>query len=595
MKDGLAILDVLQPPPGFVTESALGTSYSTDLVACMVALTALDFSLDDAGEYKRIQAFRALERLRSHVRIGVQQGRISGHGKSRKALALLDRIVRPVAFDGNERSFHPKVWVVKQRNLDGGSRWVLLVGSRNLTASRSWDLGVALAGTSETPKGASRRLDSLPAFVERVCNLIGEPAFARQFAGLADVRWLLPPGVTDLEFWFQRGAGPAGAAEEAKPFHLGKAERALILSPFLDGEMVKRCAAHWGGGKVRLVAGRPDLEKVWWQGAQAALTSLHPHHLALVEDTDEGPEVDPVRDGESLDRGLHAKAIGLIDGERSTLLVGSPNLTRRAFCGPNCEAALILRGTGFVEPLWDWSDGANEFHPSDGPPAESEPNERLDRLRNELAAIPFTLVEGPANCELDAGAPLSLDVDDKERASFLVARLTTPGTSIAWGAGMRTLEIPTARPADRTAFLLFNLRWGGEEVGWVQSVRVTPPMDDARDRAALVDMLGVDGFLRYLSALVDGEGGGADDDRDDDDDSSSMRRPRAGRDGLRLEDMVRLIALEGDRSARLAELRTTVDRYRLSLLSINATEEERRRIEQFWLTWDAIEEGIRMP
>ncbi len=596
MKDGLSILDVLQPPPGFVTESALGTSYSADLVACMVALTAQDFSADDAGEYKRMQAFRALERLRSRVRIAVQQGRISGHRKSRRVLALLDRIVRPVVFDGNERSFHPKVWVVKQRDEDGASRWILLVGSRNLTASRSWDLGIALEGTSGTPKAASCRLDGLPAFVGQVCKLIGEPAFAERFADLEDVRWLLPPGVTDLEFWFQPGGGPSVAADDARAFHLGKTERALILSPFLDPEMVKRCATHWAGKEVRLVAGLPDLEKVWWQGARTALRSLHPHHLALLDDTDEAPEVDPVRDGESLERGLHAKAIGLIDGERSTLLVGSPNLTRRAFCGPNCEAAVILRGTGLVEPLWEWSNGATEFSPPDDPPPEPEPRERLDRLRNELAALPFSLSDGPAHCQVDAGTPLALSVDGKERASFSVGRLTTPGESLAWTAGMRTLEIPTARPADRTAFLLFYLRWRGEEVGWVQSVRVTPPIDDARDRAAVMDLLGVDGFLRYLSALVDGEGGGADDDGDDDDDKSSSRtRPGAGRDAVRLEDVVRLIALEGDRSPRLAELRATVDRYRSSLLSVSKTDEERQRLEDFWLIWHAIEEGIRMP
>lgn len=598
MKEGLAILDVLQPPPGFVTEAALGTSYSADLVACMVALTAQDFSADDAGEYKRMQAFRALERLRANVRIAVQQGRISGIGKTRRVLALLDRIVRPVAFDGNELSFHPKVWVIRQSNEDRQSRWVLLVGSRNLTASSSWDLGIALEGTSGTHKGASRRLERLPAFVDRVCELIDEPAFADRFAGLEDVRWLLPPGVTDLEFWFQPGGAPSGAVDDAKAFHLGRAERALILSPFLDSEMVKRSAAYWGGKDVRLVAGRPDLEKVWWQGAQTALTSLHPHHLALVEDAADAPDADPVRDGERIERGLHAKVIGLIDGERSTLLVGSPNLTRRAFCGPNCEAALILRGTGLVEPLWEWSQNATEFQPPEGPPPELKPRERLDRLRNELAALHFRLAEDPARCELDAGTALGLIVDGKERASFSVARLTTPRESLAWPAGTRTLAIPPVRLADRTAFLLFSLRWRGEEVCWVQSVQVTPPIDDARDRAAVMELLGVDGFLRYLSALVDGEGGGADDDGDDDDDDESSRstkRPGGGQTAIRLEDVVRLIALEGDRSPRLAELRATVDSYRSSLLSVEPTAEERRRLQQFWLTWEAIEEGIRIP
>ena len=71
-----------------------------------------------------------------------------------------------------------------------------------------------------------------------------------------------------------------------------------------------------------------------------------------------------------------------------------------------------------MEPLWEWSNGATEFCPSDDPPLELEPRERLDLLRNELAALPFRLAEGPAQCELDAGTPLVLNVDG-ERVFFL--------------------------------------------------------------------------------------------------------------------------------------------------------------------------------
>ena len=161
----LALLDWLRPPSGYVTDCALGTSYSLDLVTCLAALVTLDGAAQDTAQYSLTAALRALNRLSESVRVVVQQGRIHWTpGTDPAVLPLLDRVVRPVTPHG-EGSFHPKVWVVRQRPLGEGVdvvRYALVVGSRNLTRDRSWDLGVALEGYVGEPGGLRRHNDPLP-------------------------------------------------------------------------------------------------------------------------------------------------------------------------------------------------------------------------------------------------------------------------------------------------------------------------------------------------------------------------------------------------------------------------------------------------
>src|ERR1019366_8552099 len=79
---GVSLLELARPPDGYRTIAAVATTYSADLVACLALLVALDGNGDDRLKYNKIEALRALERLRGHVRIVAQQNRVEYHGAS---------------------------------------------------------------------------------------------------------------------------------------------------------------------------------------------------------------------------------------------------------------------------------------------------------------------------------------------------------------------------------------------------------------------------------------------------------------------------------------------------------------------------------
>ena len=144
----LGLLEKLRPPQGFRTEVAMGTTYSADLLACMAVVTTMDGGEGEHVRYGRVEAYRALDRLRNRVRIYHNSGYLSRRdGRKYPSLALFDWIVVPVSVPGTG-SFHPKVWLVRQTAVDGAIRFVLVVSSRNVTTSTDWDFGVAIEGTT---------------------------------------------------------------------------------------------------------------------------------------------------------------------------------------------------------------------------------------------------------------------------------------------------------------------------------------------------------------------------------------------------------------------------------------------------------------
>src|SRR5262249_33840164 len=143
---GLSLLEQFRPAEGYRTTAALATTYSADLMACLALLVAMDGAGSERLVYNKINALRALERLRQKVRFIAQANRVVSNGKDHRIMALFDRMVRTVPFDGRERSFHPKVILARQRGGGPADRYVLSVGSRNLTSSSAWDFGVGLVG-----------------------------------------------------------------------------------------------------------------------------------------------------------------------------------------------------------------------------------------------------------------------------------------------------------------------------------------------------------------------------------------------------------------------------------------------------------------
>ena len=71
--------------------------------------------------------------------------------KANPVFALLESSIFEVVLK-KERSFHPKVWLVKYIDSNGKALYRLIVLSRNLTFDRSWDVAVVLEGEASGGK-----------------------------------------------------------------------------------------------------------------------------------------------------------------------------------------------------------------------------------------------------------------------------------------------------------------------------------------------------------------------------------------------------------------------------------------------------------
>lgn len=616
---GLAMLEALRPPAGWVTDIALGATYSLELPVALAALVSLAGTARDNSEYGLHSAVRALQVLAGRVRILAQQGRIQAPPKQNKLVHLLDQIVRPIAYDERERAFHPKTWLVRwkpEHDDKAPGRWALLVGSRNLTSAQDWDLGVALEG-EEGGKGVP-----LPEVAKYAAWLLGEArdrSFgARAWPALATVNWRGPK--LDIEFGFH-GAGDIAWKDTALTrLAQGGAKRVLLLSPFLDlsaldaAERALAVARPWDDTPRRLVAGRPDLEDAARSKAGPALLkrigdvrclspSLHGVSLsaadgAVAASVDEAPH--------AMDFGLHAKAIVVWHGKNDlSVLVGSANLSRRGWTGKNAEAWVKLRGrTDAGESLWDWSRRASSFEAStvDDPTPEEERRRALERALDDFRALvaitPLVLDDTTANTRLRAASPLTLPLRSGlvplDGVSLSVARLGVPDAPVAWPSGASEVSLGACRVAERSALVVFCVGVvSGEtrlENTWVQAVTAEPVIDARRDDEAIAEALGPRQFMAFLNGLLDPSR--------DDGDASPTEAIAAGSNGspwrgdergLSLELLLRAFSRR-DR-VRLDALREQLGRSIGSYRRASGAADD-PVLRELWEAWDAIEKGL---
>lgn len=604
----LALLDWLCPPAGYVTDCALGTSFSLDLITCVAALVSLDGAARDTADFSLTAALRAMNRLSENVRVVVQQGCIHWRpGTHPGVLPLLDRVVRPVSLPLTGGSFHPKVWVVRQRAAGGeagGVRYVLVVGSRNLTRDASWDLGVALEGYVGEAAGLDG-YDELVDFVRFACEAGGTRSFAERFRDLGSVSWDLPPGVSEARFGFH-GRKRMDWSETALLSLPEDARRVLVLSPFLDAESVKQVAARWGDApERRLVSGTEYLDRIAGRQQHAALKKLEPRFMEIARDEPvvrqgehateaaetaarEGPEIaeEP--------RGLHAKVVAVWHRRRAHVLIGSANLTRAGWRGANAEAWVLLSGNPtLADALWDWSaERSSEYHARDEPAADPDAEiKAFDDAHRYVAARRYTLHEHRTEeTRLEADAPpLPRALGQLD---LRVARLSQPKVASPWAPEARATAMPACDPAERTAFLIFTLRAraGLEalERTWVQHVTLEPKLDDQHDGALLRRVLGPQQFLEYLRGYLDPAAG----DSLDETPGEAHVGPSCHGDGspsypteeLRIETILR--ALARNPKETVAILGKAIEQYRAA-----AAADGDPRLSELWEVWQAIEEA----
>lgn len=585
----LGLLEKLRPPTGFRTEAALGATYSADLLTCMAVLTTLDGGDGEQVRYGRIEAYRALDRLRDKVRICYQAGRISPRdGTKYPSLTLLDRILLPVRVAGRG-SFHPKVWIVRQSDNEKRDRFVLVVSSRNITTSADWDLGIALDG-SLSGKGVS--LPRVRELAKHALARAGDPDRLESLGDLDAVRWQLPPGVREIEFDFQEGGSDAGHLHRLWRVLPARASRVLLLSPFLDGRMINEAATRFRNAHTRrLVAGTNDLVSVALGTSRASLLSLQPRQVAPAEEAPNQPEIEGAEgeDERESTRALHAKVIAVDDERRATIVLGSNNLTSMGWCGGSTEAFVRLVGdVSLCEPLWDWAGKhAREFDvPEEGVVPEPP---LLERLKDELHRVAFRLEDQPAGpSRLVAESPIALPEDVR----MDVARYTTPLDVVAFPSGRNEVEIPACSTVLRTRFVVCTLHHRNDQASWIAMAELDPPIDDSRDRELVAKLLGLREFLAYLQSLNDEESiPGTIEGEDEDPDPRGPRRVEGEQfEDVHLEGLLRRLVTN---SNGFAEMDRAIERYGALIEKRQLPPEELVLLGELLAAWTAIREGFR--
>ncbi|MDP3983874.1 MAG: phospholipase D family protein, partial [Acidimicrobiia bacterium] len=407
-----ALLDNLRPPPGFVLDRAVGTTYSLDLMALLTA--PLAFALfdrvrsDDSGLV--IDPIALLEAVRRHadrIDIFCQAGQISPMREYRPIVTYLEQSIHAAVPRRETAIFHPKVWVLRFRDPESEERrYRLLCLSRNLTFDQSWDTALVMDGSTGRPQDGNGPLSdflrSLPALA------VGEipqdrVAAVRDLAQeLAEVHFELPPGFHDMRYW------PLGHdAVERWPFE-GRIDRLLVISPFLTIGMTHRLRSkrRWDS----LISRPETLDHLG-----SAATEDYSEVLVLSPDANvvDAPAVDgadeaPDRDtAKSYLEGLHAKCFIADAGRDARVWTGSANATDAAY-GGNVEFLVELIGRRArvgIEAVMADQPGQptlrsilEPYRPPNGEPmaltADEEIERDLDAARRRLGALVWTADAG---------------------------------------------------------------------------------------------------------------------------------------------------------------------------------------------------------
>jgi len=338
------LTDALRPPAGYRVEAAVGTTYSLNLTALLLA--PLSFALfdqgnaDEIGAVDPIRLLEAVRRYADRTTVFCQAGGIHVPSNYRSILTFVEDSVVEVMPFHEGAIFHPKVWAIRFTDQGGTRIHRVIILSRNMTLDRSWDTALVL---DEEQDGA---IDAAPAadFVRRLPTLALPGLSAERAAeieGLASslsvarlaapspftAGELLPIGMTDDWVW---------------PFP-DKGKRLLAISPFLSKPAIGAISTIAADRTV--VSRAESLELV----GSKLLAGWNVNVLQRLAETDPGTDLDdisaPTPDGflESHE-GLHAKTFVIdLGGGQSTIVTGSANLTSATW-GINVEFDAVLTG-----------------------------------------------------------------------------------------------------------------------------------------------------------------------------------------------------------------------------------------------------------
>ena len=427
------LTDALRPPAGMGIDVAVGTTYSLDLTALLLA--PLSFALEDrlAGsdldQADPVRLLEAVRRYADRTTVFCQAGGIHVPPNYRSILLFVEDSVREVVAPHAGSIFHPKVWVLRFAD-ESGTHLLhrIVVLSRNLTFDRSWDTALVLDEVADGTIDAAPMADfveALPALglrelaADRVAQISSLASTLRETSLAAPTPFtageLLPIGIGSGTVW---------------PFPV-QAQRLLAISPFLTRGGVGALASLTS--RRTLVSRQESLDLIGADALAGWDTNVL-QRLAEVEAGEDVGEAEPAGfEFGGAREGLHAKTfvVDLGDGE-SEVVTGSANLTSARW-GGNVEFDVLLRGPTH-------SCGVNQVlsgtHEAPGLIRMLEPASaaRPDGIDDAQIATTYEIEEfhrAVAEARLSAHV-VTIDDDRVEMTLSAMETQGAPGASVAW-------------------------------------------------------------------------------------------------------------------------------------------------------------------
>lgn len=532
-RDRQLLFETLQPPDGFRFDQGIGTTYTLDLLALLMAPLAFTF-FEQQGEDGRpaVDSLEILESLRRHadgLTLFCHAGGIDLPKAFYPQLAFIETSIVECQAPGGG-AFHPKAWILRWVGERGAIRYRVLCLSRNLTFSRAWDTLLALDGVTDPTRRAAiaknrglvEFVRALPGFATRKPTSGAAHQRAELFASeLERTEFALPDGFADLKFW------PLGLGGRARDPLADAGNRLLIVSPFLTL-----------GRLESLAADRSEVTLVSTASALACLTrrpSGIGRFYCLAEkatiEADAESDIPPETDVQAIQQSdLHAKLYVSENGREAHIWTGSANATSAAF-GGNVELLVELVGPKRIfgiDALMEPQKGevrfnsllqdASSFVATEKADSAVEALERrLSELQQSLAAAQFEARVSPASADafavalVHAGtAALAIDPGLTLRCWPVTVTSSVGANISAIPAGSTIARFNSLSFGAITSFLAFELagRAGGEDrqVRFVLNVPLVGAPEGRREQILRSLVKDRARLMRFLWLLLADEG-----------------------------------------------------------------------------------------
>lgn len=554
--------DALRVPEGYSFTSAVGTTYSLDLLALLAApLAFTGFAVDDERREPLSDGLSVLEAVRrhaDHIHLFCQAGRIAFPGRYRGLITFLEDSVHEVVLPDAKRVFHPKVWVLRFDQQGGDQRrYRLLCLTRNLTFARDWDTMLVLEGALKARRNGFSRNAALSVLLETLPKIVKHPLHP----GVGGELGQMARDVSRVDFELQEEfasyrfhlLGVKGAKARLFPV---RSRRSLVVSPFVSARRLRDFAG--GDGADVLISRWDQLDALPEESVQAfaEVYALDPSAAAEPLEADQPIDVqrlaaagdEPAASeerGAALD-GLHAKLYVLDDGWEARLWTGSPNATNAAY-GGNVEFLVELAGRrsvigiekilgssgatgGLRDMLRPYTRGALAPVSAD----EMEAQELAEATRTALSRLPFVgRVETAGRGGRDAAEKHMSAETNALKATYRLTVATADESQVVLESGVsaRCWPITLGRPhqvdlqpgssvlaafvevsfAALTTFIAVEVKAACKSATTTSVFVVSAPLENApADRRAQVlrSMLtNADDVLRFLLLLLAEVGG----------------------------------------------------------------------------------------